>query len=246
MIVDLEEGPEPNGLGYIEASTSPAGNISVQGDTFVVHGTLAPRDGRPDIDTYSIAVPGPTLLEISVDGVGGVATGFLAGDSWYGRYAIDIGRDSSTRQVFVDAGGIELSVVDTGVLFDLVTLQGLNGEGGSGAYYLSVKPIPMPTPTVLEVPSTTTGTAPRDKIMFYQAAFTPPGFHDIRLAMPSPLAGAALLTTTLAGTDPRRSVEDDEDLGAPAHVRANGEVVIMVDNVYAFGAGPIEFTLTVE
>lgn len=246
MIVDLEEGPEPNGLEYLERSTIPAGRISVQGSTFIVHGTLAPRGGKPDADTYTISVPGPTLLEITVAGVGGVATGFYMDDALFGRYGIDIGHTSSTRQVYVDAQGAELSVADTGVLYDIVNMQGLSGEGGRGDYYLSVTPIPMPAPTLLEFPSTTTGMAPRDQILFYQATLPPSAYHDVRLAMPSSLATAALIVTTPATTNPQRGAEDDEFPGAPAHVRARDTALIMVDNGYALGGAPIEFTLTLE
>src|SRR5438445_12128105 len=43
MIVDLQEGPEPNGLGVIEASDARAGTIELKAaGAFVVHGTIAP------------------------------------------------------------------------------------------------------------------------------------------------------------------------------------------------------------
>ena len=48
----LQEGPEPNGLGIVEASAAQAGNITLKASgAFVVHGTIDPwRDG----DTRSI------------------------------------------------------------------------------------------------------------------------------------------------------------------------------------------------
>ena len=88
LTVDLEESAEPNGRGIaagVEASDAPAGTITLRPiDTaFVIHGRLTPfadadGDGQldPDVDTYLVTVDRPTLLEISVDGVGGAQGGF--------------------------------------------------------------------------------------------------------------------------------------------------------------------------
>src|SRR5678815_4529373 len=42
LVIDVQEGPEPNGMGVVEASLGQAGNVAVKpvGAAFVVHGTL--------------------------------------------------------------------------------------------------------------------------------------------------------------------------------------------------------------
>ncbi len=88
LVVDLSEGPEPNnaGVGGVEQSGAFAGEIELAapGEAFVVKGTIDPyRDADnsgevdPDMDTYVLSVAAPTLLEISVDGVGGLMGAFL-------------------------------------------------------------------------------------------------------------------------------------------------------------------------
>src|SRR5690606_37195538 len=89
LVVHVQEGPEPNGLGVLEASLAQAGNIALpsagSGESFVIHGTINPHrddneDGAldPDVDTYVLTVAAPTFVRITADGVNGTAAGFLA------------------------------------------------------------------------------------------------------------------------------------------------------------------------
>src|SRR5262249_20499507 len=87
LTVDLEESPEPNGLGIagVEASAAPAGVVALKptGLPLVIHGHLTPfrdadGDGQPDpdFDTYVLPVTGPTVLDVAVTGFGGAIGAF--------------------------------------------------------------------------------------------------------------------------------------------------------------------------
>ncbi|NVB85496.1 MAG: hypothetical protein HOV81_44440 [Kofleriaceae bacterium] len=243
-LVDLVEGPEPNGLGVVEASASQAGNITVKPTgAFVVRGTIAPHGDAPDVDTYVVHVDMPTLLEISADGVGGVAAGFAAGDGvdpddWW-RYGIDLGSDTSRRKVYLrDAGDYLIAVGDVRTLFDRATTAAPSGAGGTGAYYLSVSAVALPAATAVSVPSTATASLANGEVAFYQATF-PSGMHRVSVAMPSELAVGAVATAD------GHSAEVD---GQPAEVAVNvaGSRLIAVDAQFALGTGPVAFTLAIQ
>src|SRR5205814_776075 len=119
--IDVEEGPEPNGMGVIEASQAQAGNIVLDpSDAFVVHGKLAPyRDDNgdtlldPDVDTYLLTVGSPTFVTITSDGINGTAGGFVALgaanaaaplDTWQ-RVGISLISDAATREILLPVAG---------------------------------------------------------------------------------------------------------------------------------------------
>src|SRR5687767_2946331 len=77
---NLEEGPEPNGLGLFGELSGPEGAGSIDigpvGTSFVIHGVIEPNqdadlDGQlePDIDSYIIDVTAPVLVDVSADGI---------------------------------------------------------------------------------------------------------------------------------------------------------------------------------
>src|SRR5664279_4902171 len=79
LTIDLEEAPEPNGL---DAGSHSAGTIALQPigaeNGFVVHGCVKPVSDTADLDAYTISVAAPTLIDITADGVQGLAAGFVA------------------------------------------------------------------------------------------------------------------------------------------------------------------------
>src|SRR5687768_13874632 len=73
---DAEESAEVN-----ETAAGGAGTITVPGigdPGFVIHGCITPRDNgaTADLDPWVITVSQPTVLEVSADGLGGLAAGF--------------------------------------------------------------------------------------------------------------------------------------------------------------------------
>jgi hypothetical protein len=49
-VIDFEEGPEPNGLGVLEASLAPAGiipDLKPIDERLILHGHLTPHPARP-------------------------------------------------------------------------------------------------------------------------------------------------------------------------------------------------------
>lgn len=244
MIVDLEEGPEPNGLGVLEDSTAPAGMFFVNPNgTYVVHGRITPHGDAPDVDTYRVLVNEPALLEISTDGVGGLAAGF-AFQVPVSRLGVDLGSDTARRFVYAHAAGVyTLAVGDMRTMLELDSAA--PDANGTGEYYLAVTPHPMPAPTEVLVPSTTAGTLAPGEVAFYQATFPsthPAGWYRLTLDMPADLAVGALSMPGLTNGD---AVEAN---GAPAVVtrQVSGSALIMVDTFVSLAPGPVDFTLTVE
>jgi len=123
-VIDAQEGPEPNGLGFIEPSDAQAGNVTLKGvgnGAFVVHGSIDPwrdinSDGtlEPDVDTYLVTTDVPTFLRITADGVGGTAR-----------------NDYSRRQAFnADSSKYMIAGVDGGAyyLYDAKNFIGVGGK----------------------------------------------------------------------------------------------------------------------
>lgn len=260
---DLEEAPEPNGLGlFNETSNNPAGIVSLKpvGQHFVIHGHITPfedNDGDglddPDIDSYTIAVTQPTLLKITADGVHGLAAGYVTIAnvdqtnplSTWQRFGINLTGDTSQRQVFLPAAGTYiLGVSDTRSLF----LQGGAAGGPDAEYYVTVDAVDLPTPTML------TGTTVTDKIgsdvIFYTAAMGT-GINDVQLDMPQVQANASVLTLSnnaLAGfgdegTDPFGNPTPAELLAGG--FTATDTPVVVVDDTYNYAIAPADYTLTI-
>lgn len=169
LVVNVDEGAEPNGLGIVvdhstqdplEANaTVPAGQLTIQdiGQTEVVHGYIKPfqdedGDGIPDgdADAYTVHVSQPTLVNIAIDGIGGVEGGMVAVEALtgpsdplapYRRELLNIDGDTATRQMLFPAAGDYAIVV-----CDSRTLEIGGPFGGSAAeYYMSISQVAMPT-----------------------------------------------------------------------------------------------------
>ncbi len=169
LTVDSTEAAEPNGLGVLgEPSQNPAGIITLKavgGDAFVIHGKIIPADHNDDgildndVDTYGMQVSGPTLIEVSVDGVHGLSAGFLslaaaksASDPLanYTRAGVNLTGDTSKRQLYLPTAGIYvIAVADTRTVLSSGTVAGATTGHPDFEYYVSIKNLALPTPTPL-------------------------------------------------------------------------------------------------
>jgi hypothetical protein len=263
LTIDVQEGPEPNGLGIIEASSGQAGNIALKpaGSTFVVHGTIDPwRDSNgdgnldPDVDTYVLTVAGPVLVRVTADGVHGTTAGFLAvavapADplaSWK-RYGINLAGDTSQRQLWLPkAGTYRIAIGDTRTLNEfLMSGSATAAPGGDdGDYYISLTDLGPPPIAVL--PSNSfSGTVDGETLLFFGAA-AGTGITQATLTMPSDLVQASavgMVNNTL------RAISDETS--QPARVMfgslVSGDTTfVVVDHVFDISPTPAMYTLSVN
>jgi hypothetical protein len=267
LIIDVEEGPEPNGLGIIEDSPAQAGNIVLKlGQPFVVHGTFDPHrdvDGDsmpdPDVDTYVLTIGGPVYVQITADGVNGAAGGFVAMtvdadsplDTWK-RVGMSLVSDTADREVYLPAAGTYwLAIADTRTLIDYVTTGSSKAApgGDTSEYYVSIKPFTPTDPTPLTLTNgtfTANSTKLSGKLARYSAAFST-GLNVVDLSMPSTLVTEALTVETggeLAGAAVSPT-------GAPLRAFFGGldegeQAVVIVDEVYTLLPSSETFSLTVR
>lgn len=160
LTVDATEAAEPNGLGFFgEDSDTPAGDFELKpiGQTVVLEGNLNPQNDRdedgaaePDYDTYVFEATEPTLLEISVDGVGGAQGGFFMvgavdGLETWRRIGVNLTGDTSNRQAYLPAAGLYVIVIaDSRSL----TLGEAAGDANN-SYFVSIEQKAIPTATAL-------------------------------------------------------------------------------------------------
>jgi hypothetical protein len=273
LTIDLEEGPEPNGLGIIEASQGPAGSIALKavgGPGFIIHGKIAPfqdldQNGQmdPDVDTYLLNVNAPTLLHMTADGVGGVDAGFVAlaavnqNDplaNWI-RFGMNITGDTSKRELYLPrAGTYAIAIADTRTLFQYSTGGPTDAAPGPGDYYITVDTLATPTPTTLTVTNgtaTQTGTVPPDADVQFYTAPMGTGLNEITLDMPDAQAVASIVLANPAANF-RQVANEQSFFGAslPADMLAAGftptdQPLIAVDTLYNTAIDPSPYTLTV-
>jgi hypothetical protein len=162
---DLKEAAEPNGPG----STTAAGILAVPAvdAATTLYGCVNPvdadGDGLADVDQDAWIINnttgGPVVLEITADGIGGLAAGFgvvsadpnhpAALDSWQ-RLGLNLTGDTSKRQVYLPVGGAyALLLTDSRALF-------LDQPAGSptACYFATVKRVATPASTALTLPQT--------------------------------------------------------------------------------------------
>jgi hypothetical protein len=264
LTIDVEEGPEPNGLGVLEASDAQAGTITLKptNSAFVVHGTLDPwRDASgdsaldPDVDTYVVTVAGPVLLQLTADGVHGITAGFLAvaqvpsNDplATWRRWGTKLAGDASKRQVYLPkAGTYRIAVADTRTLAEFLgsgTATAAPG-GDDGDYYVSLTDLGVPAIATLPA-NTVTDAVDGNTLRFYQPA-TGTGITQASLAMPSDLAQASVVVMV---NGVLRGFADETS--QPARVMtgslATGDTTfVIVDWTFNISPSPSMFTLSVN
>ncbi len=261
LTVNVEEGPEPNGLGIVEASTAQAGNIVLEpaGKPFVVHGTIEPwrdadGDGAldPDVDTFAVTVSGPVLLDVTADGVHGITAGFVAVAqvaatdplaSWR-RFGIKLAGDTSKRQLYLPKEGTyRIAIGDTRTLGEYLS-SGTSTAAPGGDYYVSITNLGAPSITTLAA-SSVTATLSDDALAFYQSA-PGTGISQASLSMPSSLAQASVVVMVNGAL---RGFSDETS--QPARVMtgtlASGDsTFVVVDFVVDISPSPTMYGLSVN
>jgi hypothetical protein len=258
--VDLEEAPEPNGLGVIEASQAPAGIVAlpVEGaPSFVIHGRLQPvadvnHDMQldPDVDTYEIYVGDPALLHVTVAGVG-VIGGFLArgaaGEaapipSWQ-RFGITASSSTTARQIYLPrAGNYLLAIADSRTLFQYSTGGPAAAAPGPGDYYVTIDHLALGTMTPLAGAHVGAIAADASAQLFATTA-TP---KDVAVAIPSPELRAAIVIATFDASVIQLATAPSAGAALDAVVSGfpSGSTLVVVDPLYDTATAPTPYTVT--
>lgn len=151
LTADLDEAAEPN-----DATGAGLVNVPALNGTTSIHGCVTPRGGQADQDPWILTSSGPALLEITADGVGGLAAAFqiqaldVEGLDNFARIGINLSGDTSKRQVYLPAAGDYVLLLDDSRAM-------LTGEATGNAetcYYTTIKHVALPTATPLTVPQT--------------------------------------------------------------------------------------------
>jgi hypothetical protein len=270
LVIDVEEGPEPNGDNIIESSTAPAGLVpalkDVGGSGIVLHGFIAPfrdidGDGLldPDVDTYVVTVAGPTLVKVTADGVHGVLGAFAVfadvaqADplAQYLRVGLSLTGDTSKRQLFLPrAGQYQFVIGDSRTFYQYTTGGPLDAAPGGGEYYVTIDQLSPVTPTSLTKTgnvATVSALFASDETKFYSVAMGS-GENLITLDMPyvqSRGGVVAMRDSTVLGAS------DEGTAGQPAQLMVNGFAadqpgVIVADPEYNTASEPVPFMLSVQ
>jgi hypothetical protein len=178
--IDLEEGPEPNAF---ETGAVPAGLITLEPigeDGFVIHGCIKPLDdATPDLDVYQLTVAAPTLIDVTADGVQGLAGGFqvttaaIPALATWRRFGINLSTDVSRRQIFLPAAGTyRFIVTDSRTLLPaalgLAVTPPAGNSDGTSCYFVTIDQ-QLPMPVALDPVAGDTSTI-TDDLKFYSGA----------------------------------------------------------------------------
>lgn len=271
VTADVEEGAEPNGLGLLESSTNPAGEIMLKptGEHFVIHGKIIPfqdddADGQQDadIDTYILEVTAPTMISITADGLHGLAAGFVsvaavgANDplvDWT-RFGVNLTGDTSKRQIFLPvAGTYAIGIGDSRTLLLASSAAGAPANAPSFEYYVTVDAVAA-TPMVLTVGGNGVATATGMRSPGDVKLFTAPmgeGFNDASLESTAPQIQSSLVVSRTRGTATTiRGLADGDDVTPAAvsflGIKTGDTTTFVADAVIDYASAPTPFTLTIN
>ncbi len=264
VTVDVTELAEPNALGIGgEASDTPAGDLvlpAAGAAPIVIKGNLTPHadfdeDGaqEPDYDTYLFDVGGPTLIEVSVDGLGGTAGGFAALtdadalESWI-RIGVNTTGDTTKRQLFLPtAGTYALAIADTR------TLLGSTAHGGADtSYYASVRVLPLPAPTPIAITNrlgTATGTIGAHEVKLFTTQLDV-GLNEVRaMTYQRDVIGALVVNVDdvpVALATEQKGANDVEASYVVGGVDAGDTTIIVLDQEINSGNASSPFRIDVQ
>jgi hypothetical protein len=260
VLVDLIEGPEPNGF---ETNAVPAGTIgTVSSSGFVIRGCVQPVDNdTPDFDVYTITAGGPTLLHIAADGIQGLAAGFqVLSDgtnpllaTWQ-RLGIDLGGDTSQREILLpDAGVYRIVMTDTRTLLPITS----GGEGrpaagnldGTSCYFTTLTARPLPAPTAI---ATGTGEI-SDELVVFSGPFPSQSADVTAVIDPEtpPVTDSRAASSLVLIVDAALSRIDDGDaintLARIQNINVPGasDALLVLDYVWNVGLQPVPYSITV-
>ena len=237
---DVTEPVEPNGLN----ATDLPGMLELpaQGESTVISGCITPfedidLDGEldADFDAFLFTASGPTLLDLTVDGVGGLSGGFvvigladeLDDDDWL-RLGANLTSDTAQQQVFLPmAGTYVLAFADSRTLS-----SGLAFGSADTCYFATVEHLAMPAPTAIT--DMATGTLGDPQFYSFDPSADDAALNATMSALgPAAAGGLVVLVDGLyAGSS--------EDEGTPAAIEtllgldATASVLLVVDAVSNF------------
>lgn len=247
---DHVERAEPNdGQGGVAgAFDAPALDQSTTFYGCVTATEDADGDGNldADYDAWLVTASGPTVLEITTDGIGGLSAGFIVVsadashpaelDSWQ-RIGINLTGDTAKRQVYLPAAGrYALFVTDARSLF--------LGDAGAGTpstcYFSTVKRVAMPAATALTVPSQAGMDDGNVKVFTYTAP-AEGAVLDLSLNTDAPALSPAFIS--LRGSTIHRAAAGDPPFDTVGGLASGDVVSVIVDAVYNYGVAPQAYTI---
>ncbi len=245
LTADIDEAAEPNDMAGAGQFTVPA-----VGSMTTIHGCITPRAGVRDEDVWIMQAAGPTAIEITADGVGGLAAGFIVQDAaipslpTYFRAGINLVGDTSRRQVFLPTAGTYLLVMDDSraILVDEVA------GNADTCYYATIEGIALPAATALTVP-TEMGTDSGDiRVLSYTADANGDILRTV-LTSGSPSLSPAFVVmrgdTLVASTGPVAATQTTAAIApqwTEGGMNANDVITIVVDHQYNFSPNGAPYT----
>lgn len=262
LVVNLQEGPEPNGF---EPDATPAGTIVLPsvGTPFVIHGCIQPGgNDSPDFDVYQMTVAGPTLIELTSDGLGGLAAGFsirttstdpaMAG--WL-RLGLSVATDTASRQVLLPvAGTYQIAMTDSRTILPITygspAQPAAGNPDGTSCYYATLSQRSLPSPATLDLVAGSSGTI-GGEIALFTATF-PVGATTLTAVIDpesasNPDARAAAAIVVLVDSTLR--VRGDADAADPVAtaaitgIVAGSDVLVALDHVWNHTLAPVGYSI---
>lgn len=245
---DLDESAEPNDAGGAGQFAAPA-----LGENVTLHGCITPRDGARDEDIWILTTTEPTALEITADGVGGLAAGFLFQDNGiptlpqYFRAGINLSGDTSKRQLFLPVAGTYLLIMDDSraILVDEVA------GNEDTCYYTTVERIALPAAEgALAIPTQTGNDTGDLRVLTYTADAPGDILRTILTTTSASLSPAFIVmrgNTLVASTGPIAATPTAAAISpmwTEGGMNAGDVLTIVVDHQYNFSPNPTPYTFT--
>lgn len=251
---DVEEAAEPND-GLLEGDGFAMFDLPAVGEDILLHGCINPyRDSEPDgerdpdFDAFVFEATGATLIDITVDGVGGAAGGFqviaadpqLSADGWV-RFGINLVGDTTQQQVFIPAAGIYIFLAAD----SRSILSGFAAGSPDACYYATVANTAVPAATpITELGEGTLGTTAQ----FWSYQPLADGAIIQNVADYVSASAAASITEIVNGE--YRGSSPFLDLGIPAAINLAGlsatdDVLLVVEPITNFSLTAVNTSLSI-
>ena len=242
LTADRNEAAEPNdstGAGQL--------NVPAMNQSTSIHGCVTPRAGAADQDPWIITATGPTLLEITADGVGGLAAAFVVqpldipGLDNYLRIGLNLAGDMSKRQVYLPVAGDYVLFMDD----SRAVLTGEAAGSAETCYYTSIKQVAMPAATTLTVPATAGEDSGNVRVLRYSADMTGDIFH-VRVDDASEGMLSAFVVSrngTFAGSASYDTENEFPGFWTFGGLEPTDQIQIVVDMAYNFALTPQAYTV---
>lgn len=243
LTADLNEAAEPN-----DAAGAGSFDVPAIGSMITVHGCITPRGGAADDDVWLMTVAAPAVVEITADGVGGLAAGYVVSDNAiatlpnYVRFGINLVGDMSKRQVYLPVAGTYLLKMDD----SRALLTGEAAGNDKTCYYTTIKQVAMPAATTPTLPQTTAADSGNVKLFSY----TPGMAGDIFDITQNAASTDSLRTAFIVrknGTFYASATYDTANSIPPFYtvggLTPTDSIDLVVDNVFNLALTPQDYTL---